>query len=77
MLRAADVRRRAFGLASVNDAQVGAITFVQRNDSALRLVPHFHTLAADGARARGRGVPAERALRRPGEDGDLHFRALP
>jgi len=64
VLRAADVRRRAFGLASVNDAQVGAITFVQRNDSALRLAPHFHTLAADGAWV-------------PGEDGDLHFRALP
>ncbi|MBM3270572.1 MAG: transposase [Candidatus Sericytochromatia bacterium] len=56
--------KRLFGLASVSDAQVGAITFVQRNDSALRLAPHFHTLAADGAWVRG-------------EDGDLRFLALP
>ena len=28
--------KRLFGLASVSDAQVGAITFVQRHDSALR-----------------------------------------
>ena len=41
--------KRAFGLGSVDDARVGAITFVQRSDSALRVDPHFHTLAADGA----------------------------
>jgi hypothetical protein len=56
--------KRLFGLASVSDAQVGAITFVQRHDSALRLAPHFHTLAADGAWVRG-------------EDGELRFLALP
>jgi len=45
------LRRRAkreFGLRSVSEAQVGAVTVVQRSDSALRLNVHFHTLAADG-----------------------------
>ena len=56
--------KRTFGLATVSDAKVGAITFVQRNDSALRLSPHFNTLAADGAWVRG-------------EDGELRFLALP
>ena len=56
--------KRLFGLASVSDAEVGAITFVQRNDGALRLAPHFHTLAADRAWVRF-------------EDGDLRFLALP
>lgn len=41
--------KRAFGLASVDGALVGAITFIQRFDSALRLDPHFHCLVPDGA----------------------------
>jgi len=56
--------KRTFGLSSVKDAEVGAITFIQRNDSALRLSPHFHTLAADGAWVSG-------------EDGELRFLPLP
>jgi hypothetical protein len=45
------LRRRAkkkLGLRSVEDAKFGAVTFVQRTDSSLRLNPHFHTLALDG-----------------------------
>jgi hypothetical protein len=44
--------KRALGLRSVDDARVGAVTFVQRSDSALRLNPHFHTLALDGVYVR-------------------------
>jgi hypothetical protein len=60
------LRRRAkreFGLRSVRDAQTGALTFVQRADSALRLNVHFHTLALDGVYARD-------------EEGELEFREL-
>jgi hypothetical protein len=32
----------ALGLRSVQDAEVGALTFIQRTDSALRLSPHLH-----------------------------------
>ncbi|MFT5359049.1 MAG: hypothetical protein ACI9KE_006292 [Polyangiales bacterium] len=55
--------KRKFGLRSVRDAQIGALTFVQRADSALRLNVHFHTLALDGAIVRD-------------EEGELQFRAL-
>jgi len=61
------LRRRAkreFGLESVKDAQVGAVTVVQRSDSALRLNVHFHTLAADGVWVRD-------------GDGGVRFRELP
>jgi len=61
------LRRRAkreFGLRSVSEAQVGAVTVVQRSDSALRLNVHFHTLAADGVWVRD-------------ADGELRFRDLP
>jgi hypothetical protein len=61
------LRRRAkrlFGLKSVEDAHPGAVTFVQRFDSALRLNVHAHTLCLDGVYVRG-------------EDGVLTFRALP
>ena len=34
--------KRASGLGSVDDAKVGAVTFIQRSDSALRVDPHFH-----------------------------------
>ena len=55
--------KRKFGLRSVCDAQIGALTFVQRADSALRLNVHFHTLALDGVYVRD-------------EEGELGFRAL-
>ena len=45
------LRRRAkreLGLRSVEDAQFGALTFVQRGDSSLRLNVHFHCLVLDG-----------------------------
>jgi hypothetical protein len=60
------LRRRAkkkIGLRSVEDALVGAITFVQRSDASLRLNPHFHTLALDGVYVRD-------------EDGKLRFHEL-
>jgi len=41
--------KRTGGLGSVDDAKVGAITFIQRFDSAARLDPHFHCLVPDGA----------------------------
>ena len=56
--------KRLFGLKSVEDAHTGAITFVQRFDSALRLNVHSHVLALDG-------VYVER------EAGALSFMALP
>ena len=40
------------GLPSVEDADVGAITFVQRSDASLRLNVHFHTMALDGVYVR-------------------------
>ena len=49
------LRRRAKaqpGLSSVEDAQVGAVTFVQRSDSALRLNVHAHSLFLDGVYVR-------------------------
>ena len=55
--------KRQLGLRSVDDARIGAITFVQRADSALRLNVHFHTLALDGVYVRD-------------EDGQLQFCAL-
>ncbi|MCP4387074.1 MAG: transposase [Gammaproteobacteria bacterium] len=55
--------KRQFGLKSVQDAQVGAVTVIQRADSALRLNVHFHTLALDGVYVKG-------------ADGEPHFHAL-
>jgi hypothetical protein len=49
------LRHRAkaqLGLPSVEDAYVGAVTFVQRSDSAVRLDVHFHSLFLDGAYVR-------------------------
>ena len=40
------------GLRSVNQAHSGAVTILQRFDSALRLNPHAHTLALDGVYVR-------------------------
>jgi hypothetical protein len=50
--------KRALGLRSLGDLQIGAVTFVQRCDSSLRLNVHFHTLADAAARPR-RLVPRE------------------
>lgn len=44
--------KRELGLSSVSAAHTGAVTFVQRFDSALRLNVHFHTLALDGVYVR-------------------------
>ncbi len=44
--------KRALGLRSVDGAESGAVTFVQRCDSSLRLNVHFHTLALDGVYVR-------------------------
>lgn len=44
--------KRALGLRSVGEAESGAVTFVQRCDSSLRLNVHFHTLALDGVYVR-------------------------
>jgi len=56
--------KRELGLSSVDDALTGAITVVQRFDSALRLNVHYHTLALDGVYVRADG------------DGPLAFHAL-
>jgi len=44
--------KRELGLRSVEDAQVGAVTFIQRADSSLRLNVHFHSLVLDGVYVR-------------------------
>jgi len=44
--------KQALGLRSVNQAHSGAVTILQRFDSALRLNPHAHTLALDGVYVR-------------------------
>ena len=49
------LRHRAkaqLGLPSVDDAHVGAVTFIQRSDSALRLNVHAHSLFLDGVYVR-------------------------
>ncbi len=49
------LRRRAkacLGLPSVDEAHVGALTFIQRSDSVLRLNVHAHSLFLDGVYAR-------------------------
>ena len=55
--------KKLLGLRSVDDALFGAVTFVQRCDSALRLEPHAHTLALDGVYVK--------------DAGELVFHALP
>jgi hypothetical protein len=40
--------KHLLGLRSVSDAHTGAVTLLQRFDSALRLNVHPHTLAIDG-----------------------------
>jgi hypothetical protein len=56
--------KKVFGLASMSEAFVGGITFIQRFDSALRLNVHFHSLFLDGVYVRG-------------DDGALEFLELP
>jgi len=63
------LRRRAkaeLGLPSVEHAYVGAVTFVQRSDSALRLNVHGHSLFLDGVYVRdASGALAFHALGAP------------
>jgi hypothetical protein len=40
------------GLRSIEDALFGAVTFIQRADSSLRLNVHFHCLVLDGVYVR-------------------------
>jgi len=56
--------KRHLGLRSVELGHTGAVTFLQRFDSALRLHPHPHTLALDGVYVRD-------------DDGELVFHPLP
>lgn len=56
--------KRTLGLRSVEDALVGAVTVIQRSDGALRVNPHFHTIALDGVYVRD-------------EQGELVFHPLP
>ena len=63
------LRHRAkaqLALPSVEDAHVGAVTFVQRSDSALRLNVHAHSLFLDGVYVRApTGALAFHALGAP------------
>lgn len=64
------LRRRAkkeLGLSSVADAHTGAVAFIQRFDSALRLNVHVHLLCLDGVYV----------LRDGDSDGELVFHELP
>jgi hypothetical protein len=66
------IRHRAkaqLGLPSVDDAHVGAVTFIQRSDSALRLNVHAHSLFLDGVYVRApSGALAFHALGAPSFD---------
>lgn len=54
LARSLEHRAKAqLSLRSVDDALVGAVAFVQRCDSSLRLNLHFHSLALDGVYVRG------------------------
>jgi hypothetical protein len=57
--------KKLLALSSVDDALFGAVTFVQRSDSALRLAPHAHTLALDGVYVKGAGGLVFHALPPP------------
>jgi hypothetical protein len=61
--------KHALSLASVDQAETGTITFVQRFDSGLRLNVHFHVLALDGVYVRdASGTPVFHALPAPTEE---------
>jgi hypothetical protein len=51
--------KRMFGLSSVEDTFPGAVTVIQRFDSALRLNVHAHTLVLDGVYVRQAGMDGE------------------
>ena len=51
--------KQRLGLRRGSDAKTGAVTFIQRFDSGLRLDVHFHTLLIDGVSVRD---PASGAL---------------
>jgi len=63
------VARRA-GIELLPDADCGAVTVIQRFNSALGLNPHFHTLAFDGVFAIGHGErhPTFRPLPPPSDE---------
>jgi hypothetical protein len=64
-------RRRAkfhLGLGSLSEAHPGAVTFVQRFDSALRLNVHAHLLCPDGVYVEGEGGLEYRELPEPTPD---------
>jgi hypothetical protein len=44
--------KRPLGLRRGSDAKPGAVTFIQRLDSGLRLNVHFHTLFLEGVYVR-------------------------
>jgi hypothetical protein len=44
--------KKLLGLRRVEDALTGAVTFIQRSDSSLRINVHAHTLAIDGVYVR-------------------------
>jgi len=61
----ASLRRRA-NECGISRGQCGAVTFVQRFGSGLRLNPHFHSLIFDGVYAAGAGeLPRFYPLRAP------------
>jgi len=57
--------KRKLGLPSVEDAQFGAVSFLQRADSALRLNVHAHCIVLDGLHPRGLGQAALPRTRHP------------
>jgi hypothetical protein len=63
--------KKLLALSSVGDALFGAVTFVQRSDSALRLDVHAHTLALDGVYVKDAGALVFRALPPPSA-ADVH-----
>ncbi len=61
--------RRAREFGAVRNAQCGAVTFIQRFDSALRLNLHFHMAAIDGVYAADdEGTPQFQALLSPDDE---------
>jgi hypothetical protein len=58
--------KHELGLESVEHAYPGAVTVIQRSDSAVRLNPHFHSLQLDGVYLRNDdGTFGFHALREP------------
>jgi len=69
------LRRRAkreLGLRSVTEAHTGAVTFIQRFDSAIRLNPHAHTEALDGVYVEQSGELVFHALGEPSAE-DIEY----